>query len=94
MMSTTAFAHDHRPFGQRTLLVDGTPQPYFGQIFWAGLAGVALLPATVIPAGAGPDGLPIGVQIIGPAYGDLRTIGLAQRLESMGFAFTPPPGLD
>ncbi|MEN9628555.1 MAG: hypothetical protein RJA10_1782 [Pseudomonadota bacterium] len=93
VMSTTAFAHDHRPFGERTLMVDGTPQPYFGQIFWAGLAGVAMLPATVIPAGAGPDGLPIGVQIIGPAYGDLRTIGLAQRLEAMGFAFTPPPGL-
>jgi amidase len=91
MMSTTAFAHDHRPFGQRSIDVDGVPQPYFDQIFWAGLAGVAYLPATVIPAGAGPDGLPIGVQIIGPAYGDLRTIGLAQRLERLGFAFTPPP---
>jgi Asp-tRNA(Asn)/Glu-tRNA(Gln) amidotransferase A subunit family amidase len=31
------------------------------------------------------------VQIIGPAYGDLRTIQLAQRLEQHGFAFVPPP---
>lgn len=32
-----------------------------------------------------------GVPIIGPAYGDLRTIQLAQRLEQHGFAFVPPP---
>ncbi|MBL8352998.1 MAG: amidase [Burkholderiaceae bacterium] len=94
MMSTTAFAHDHAPFGQRTIEVDGLRQPYFSQIFWAGLAGVACLPATVIPTGPAADGLPIGVQIIGPGYGDLRTIQLAQRLESLGFAFQPPPGWD
>ena len=94
VMSTTAFPHDQGPFGQRSITVDGVPQPYFSQTFWAGLAGVALLPGTVIPAGAGPDGLPIGVQIIGPAYGDLRTIQLAQRLEALGFRFTPPPGFD
>lgn len=94
VMSTTAFPHDHRPLGERSINVDGRAQPYFGQIFWAGLAGVALLPSTVLPAGAGPDGLPIGVQLIGPAYGDLRTIGVAQRLEALGFGFTPPPGLD
>jgi amidase len=94
VMSSTAFAHDHGPLDQRGIDVDGVRQPYLGQTFWAGLAGVAYLPATVVPAGAGPDGLPIGVQIIGPAYGDLRTIGLAQRLETLGFAFTPPPGWD
>ena len=94
VMSTTAFPHDQGPFGQRSITVDGVPQPYFSQTFWAGLAGVALLPGTVIPAGAGPDGLPIGVQIIGPAYGDLRTIQLAQRLQALGFCFTPPPGFD
>jgi amidase len=77
--------------GERSIEIDGTKHPYFSQTFWAGLAGVAYLPGTVIPGGAGPDGLPIGVQIIGPAYGDLRTIQLAQRLEQHGFAFVPPP---
>lgn len=91
IMPTTAFAHDHAPFGQRVIDIDGHRHPYFNQTFWAGLAGVAQLPATVIPGGPGPDGLPIGVQIIGPAYGDRRTIQLAQRLEQMGFAFRPPP---
>jgi amidase len=65
---------------------------YFSQTFWAGLAGVAYLPATIIPTGPAADGLPIGVQIIGPAYGDLRTIQLAQRLERLGFGFKAPPG--
>ena len=94
IMPTTAFAHDHRAPGERTIAIDGTAYPYFMQTFWAGLPGVSYLPATVIPAGPGPDGLPIGLQIIGPAYGDLRTIGLAQRLERMGFAFRAPPGFD
>ena len=94
IMPTTAFAHDHRPNAERRIEVDGVSHPYFMQTFWAGLAGVSYLPATVIPAGPGPDGLPIGVQIIGPAYGDLRTVALAQRLEPLGFAFTAPPGFD
>lgn len=94
IMPTTAFAHDQAPFGERRLEIDGQRYPYFMQTFWAGLAGVAYLPATVIPGGPSPDGLPIGVQIIGPAYGDLRTIQLAQRLEQLGFAFVPPPGYE
>jgi amidase len=92
-MSTTAFPQDEGPFGARSIDVDGAKLPYFSQIFWAGLAGVAQLPAAVIPGGAAADGLPVGVQLIGPAYGDLRLVQLAQRLEALGFGFTPPPGL-
>lgn len=91
IMPTSAFAHDHKAFGQRTIDIDGQQLPYFNQTFWAGLAGVSYLPATVIPGGQGPDGLPIGVQLIGPAYSDLRLIQLAQRLEALGFAFVAPP---
>jgi amidase len=91
IMPTSAFAHDHGNFGGRTVAVDGVAQPYFNQMFWAGLAGVALLPATVIPTGPDSQGLPIGVQIIGPMFGDLKTIQLAQFLERQGFAFQAPP---
>jgi amidase len=93
VMPTSAFPHDHRPFGEREIVVDGERHPYFAQTFWAGLAGVAYLPGTVVPAGSCSAGLPIGVQIVGPAFSDLRTIQLAQRLEAMGFAFRPPPHL-
>ena len=89
--ATPAMVHDHRPFGERTIEVDGTFQPYWQQIFWAGLPGISHLPSTVIPTGPGDAGLPIGVQIIGPAYGDLVTIQSAQLLEREGFAFQAPP---
>ena len=92
IMATPAFAHDHQRFEKRTIKVDGVPQPYFQQIFWAGLAICAYLPSTIMPGGSSADGLPIGVQIIGPEYGDLKTIGLAKLLEDAGFAFTPPSG--
>jgi amidase len=90
IMATPAFKHDHRPFGERTIMVDNAERPYFEQVFWAGLTGVAFLPSTVIPTGLNKDGLPIGVQIVGPEFGDLVTIGIAQELERLGFDFTPP----
>ena len=92
IMATSAFPHDHRPFGERTVQVNGKPVGYFEQVFWAGLASLAYLPSTVVPTGPDADGLPIGVQIIGPEYGDLITIGVAKLLEQEGFAFSPPPG--
>lgn len=92
VLPTAAFKHDHRPFSERSIDVDGKALPYFGQIFWAGVSGVACLPSTVVPTGLNDQGLPIGVQIVGPEYGDLITIGVAQLLESEGFGFTPPQG--
>ena len=76
------------------MLIDGQAHPYFCQTFWAGLAGISLLPATVIPGGLSAEGLPIGVQMIGPAYSDIKLIQIAQRLEQLGFAFKAPPSMD
>ena len=92
ILPTAAFKHDHRPFSERSIDVDGTALPYFRQIFWAGISGVACLPSTVVPTGLNDEGLPIGIQIVGPEYGDLITIGVARMLESEGFGFTPPQG--
>jgi amidase len=61
-------------------------------MFWAGLTGVAFLPSTVVPTGPDANGLPIGVQLVGPAWGDRVTIGVAGALEAAGFAFRAPPG--
>jgi amidase len=94
IMPSSAFVHDHSGFEERRIMIDGIWHPYFNQTFWAGLAGVALLPATVIPTGVDSAGLPIGVQIIGPNYGDLKTIQLAQALEARGFAFQAPKTFD
>ena len=94
IMPIPAFAHDHASPGKRQVLIDGQAHPYFCQTFWAGLAGVSLLPATVIPGGLSAEGLPIGVQMIGPAYSDIKLIQIAQRLEHLGFAFKAPPAMD
>ena len=71
-------------------MVDNDERPYFEQVFWAGIAIASYLPSTVIPTGLTEEGLPIGIQIIGPEYGDLKTISLAKLLEKEGYNFIPP----
>ena len=94
VMATSGFKHDHSAFGKRQVQVDGKPRPYFEQVFWSGLTGVSLLPSTVVPTGLDDQGLPIGIQIVGPEYSDLDTIHAAAFLEGEGFAFTPPEGYE
>ncbi|MCY3886055.1 MAG: amidase [Gammaproteobacteria bacterium] len=91
IMASPAFPHDHRPMWERTIMVNGEEQNYFTQLFWAGLAVNVYLPSTVIPTGLVGGGLPAGVQIIGPEYGDLMTIDVAKILESEGYSFVAPP---
>jgi amidase len=93
-LSTAAFKHSTVPPQLRTLTVNGREEPFENQLFWAGLAGVAYLPATVAPIGRTASGLPVGVQIIGPRYGDLTCLRFAHLLEERYRAFEPPPGYD
>jgi amidase len=90
--STAAFPHDHEPDRvKRTLVVNNRKVLTFDQLFWAGYSGVTNLPATAAPIGQTADGLPIGVQIIGPQYGDYSTIAFATLLEKEYRSFVPPP---
>jgi amidase len=83
--------HEGAPF-ERPIEVDGRQVPLSTQMFWAGYAGLAYLPATVAPAGSTALGLPVGVQIIGPQYGDLTCIHFARLLEQCHRGFVSPPG--
>ncbi|MEO8163867.1 MAG: amidase, partial [Betaproteobacteria bacterium] len=77
--ATAAFPHNQKgERWERMVMVNGKPQPSTTQMFWAGFPGMAYLPATVAPAGLTKEGLPVGVQIIGPQYGDLATIDAAR----------------
>ena len=67
---------------------------YDDMLFWPGITGGYHLPATVAPFGLSQDGLPVGVQIVGPLYGDRTTIHVAGLLEQAGCRFTPPPGFE
>ena len=87
-----AFPHDHQPFYERHLTVNGRIVPYVDALYsWAGLAGVAYLPATVVPVGLTSDNLPVGVQIVGPYLEDSTTIHLAKLIEASLGGFVPPP---
>lgn len=87
-----AFPHDiERGYAQRTLTVDGIERPYRDQLFWAGLATMPGLPALTIPAGL-VDGLPVGLQIIGPQWSDARLLAVGEELCSvLGISFQAPP---
>jgi len=72
-------------------VVNNKKVPVVDQVFWAGYAGLAYLPATAAPIGETKEGLPIGVQIVGPQYADYSTIAFAKLLEKEYRDFVPPP---
>ncbi len=79
-----AIPHDHSmPQWERTVEIDGVERPYLDLFGWTGPAGAAYLPATVIPAGLGDDGLPIGVQIVGPYLHDRTTLRTAASISEL-----------
>ncbi|WP_216903702.1 amidase [Nocardia alni] len=88
---TPAFPHDHNPdLLQRRIDIDGVEYPFFDQLVWAGMATMPGLPATAIPAGRSPEGLPVGVQLIGPMFEDRTPLRLAELLEQKIGGFQRP----
>lgn len=75
---------------RRTMMVDGASRPYTDQMVWCGVPGVAGLPATVAPIGRSPDGLPVGVQIVGPHLEDRTCIAFAGHLSDIAGGFEAP----
>src|SRR5262245_30382862 len=93
--ASAAFPHDHvGERYERTIEVNGRRVPTTDQLFWAGLTCMVYLPATVAPVGLTPSGLPVGVQIAGPQYGDRTCLTFAGLLEQEYQAFVPPPGYE
>jgi len=76
----------------RTIQVNGQERSYIELIVWAGLVTMALLPATSVPVGGGPSGLPIGLQIVGPYLEDRTTIDVARRMTKIIGGYETPGG--
>jgi len=95
IMPTPAYVQDHSPEQeQRRINIDGKDYPYSDQLAWPGIATLPGLPATAIPTGLTPEGLPVGVQIVGPWLEDRTPIKLAELIEREFGGFVPPPKFD
>jgi amidase len=92
--ASAAQPHDHAgERWERMITVNGHKVLTTDQMFWAGISGFYSLPATVAPLGATETGLPFGVQIVGPQFGDRTTLALAGMLEREWRGFIAPPDL-
>jgi len=92
-MRTTAIAHDHNPdVDARVISVNGEQVSYADQFAWVQAVGVAYLPAAAVPAGTAADGLPAGIQVVGPYLHDRTVIAFARLMSDLIGGFTPPPG--
>jgi amidase len=95
VMPTPAYPHDHSPEQEtRRINIDGKDYIYPDQLAWPGIATLPGLPATAIPIGLSPDGLPVGVQIVGPWLEDRTPLKLAELIEREFGGFVPPPAFD
>ncbi len=95
IMPTPAYPHDHSPEQEKRYIdIDGKKYSYPDQLAWPGIATLPGLPATAIPLGLTPHGLPVGVQIVGPWLEDRTPLKLAELIEREVGGFVPPPGFD
>ena len=95
IMPTPAYPHDHsEPQEKRRIKIDGKDYVYPDQLAWPGIATLPGLPATAIPTGFAPDGLPVGVQIVGPWLEDRTPLKLAELIEREFGGFVPPKMFD
>jgi amidase len=76
--TTTAFTH--RPPGT-PLEIDGGTAPYEDLGLMLVFCNLLGFPSLTVPAGFDADGLPIGIQIVGPRWSETRLIEIARALE-------------
>lgn len=93
VMPCPAIPHDHsQPQAARQVWVAGEQRSYWDLITWMAPAGACYLPATVVPVGCLENGLPVGIQIVGPYLEDRTTLALAKHLLALVGGCPRPPG--
>jgi amidase len=92
-----AFAHDPRREtwleDDRKLTVGGRQREYTDQFKWIDVATFTGCPATAAPVGRTREGLPVGLQIMGPHLEDATPLDFAAKLATVCGGFVPPPAL-
>jgi len=88
-----AWPPDERDLGL-TLDVNGQAVPYWRGGVYPSVSTLAGQPATAFPIGRSREGLPIGLQAIGPYLEDLTPIRFAALLAREIGGFVKPDGYD
>jgi amidase len=84
--SVPAFRHDER--GWR---VDGREVGYLDAMVYTQWFNVLGNPAAVVPVGTSPEGVPIGVQVVGRPFEEVRVLRVAAAIERGCGGYVPPP---
>jgi Asp-tRNA(Asn)/Glu-tRNA(Gln) amidotransferase A subunit family amidase len=81
-----AFRH-----GEREWMVQGRKVEYLKAMSYSQWFNSLGNPAAVVPVGRSPEGLPIGVQIVGRPWEDEAVLAVAAKLEAVTGGFRRPP---
>ena len=83
-----AFRH-----GERSWTVAGEKIEYLKAMSYSQWFNLLGNPAAVVPVGKSPDGLPIGVQIVGRPWEEEAVLAVAAKIEEASTGFTRPPSI-
>jgi amidase len=81
-----AFEHDEREWQ-----VQGRKVEYLKAMSYSQWFNVLGNPGAVVPVGKSPEGLPIGVQVVGRPWEDEAVLAVAAKIEAVTGGFRPPP---
>jgi Asp-tRNA(Asn)/Glu-tRNA(Gln) amidotransferase A subunit family amidase len=84
--SVPAFRH-----GERSWAIDDCRVGYLDAMSYTQWFNVMGLPAAVVPVGTSPEGLPIGVQVVGRAFEEELVLSVAAAIERGCGGYRPPP---
>jgi amidase len=83
--SVPAFRHD-----ERSWTIDGQQVEYLDAMRYTQWFNLLAAPAAVMPVGRSPEGLPIGVQVVGRPFEDEVVLKVASVIDHE-FGYVPPP---
>ena len=81
-----AFKH-----GERSWSIDGATVGYLDAMSYTQWFNLLGNPAAVVPVGRSPEGLPIGVQVVGRPYEEELVLAVAAAIERGCGGYRPPP---
>jgi Asp-tRNA(Asn)/Glu-tRNA(Gln) amidotransferase A subunit family amidase len=77
--------------GERNWIVQGRKVEYLKAMSYSQWFNLLGNPGAVVPVGKSPEGLPIGIQVIGRPWEDEAVLAVAARIEEATGGFRPPP---